>query len=294
MDTVQSSSLKRQQSQKHIPVMVSEVMDFFSDIQDKVIVDATYGFGGHSQEFLKKGAYVIGIEKDPEIYAQALVFKERNNSSSLKLIYGDYRNLKKILGSVHTTSIYGAFFDLGVNSYHFDKAGRGFSYKDNSKLDMRFDKNADTMTARELIHSSTEKELAELISVYGEEPKAETYAKAIKKSKNMLTAPDLTEALKHAKADHKSISKVYQALRIAVNDELSGLKIGINQAIEMLTSKGKIAVISYHSLEDRIIKQAFRNNNLEELTDKPIRPSQKEIADNSRSRQAKLRIACQK
>ena len=289
----------------HIPVLVAEVLKVLHPRPGQILVDATVGAGGHAEALLKglgpKGR-LIGIDKD----AQALESAARNLRAyerCLTFVQTDFRHLNQTLETIHVETIHGILFDLGVSSLQLDSPDRGFSFQHDAPLDMRMDHRQAT-SAAELVSRLSEWELSDLLHRYGEERFARRIARRIVEARRQSPirttarlAQVVTEATPRSPKGSRlhPATRTFQALRIAVNDELGALQDGLDQAIERLAPKGRIAVISFHSLEDRIVKQTFRRWSNEEraeiLTRKPIESSDAEAVVNPRSRSAKLRAA---
>ncbi|MCL5093905.1 MAG: 16S rRNA (cytosine(1402)-N(4))-methyltransferase RsmH [Patescibacteria group bacterium] len=305
---------------KHIPVLLNEVIGFIKE-DTGLVVDATVGFGGHAESILMKfpKIKVIGIDQDKE----ALDFtKERLEKFRERVQFekGNFRNLSEILTSlgIKKGTLDFIIADLGISSVQVDRPERGFSFK-KGPLDMRMDQSL-KLTAGEIINERKEKELVRIFKEYGEEIFAKKIAKRIierRKEKEIETTEELREIIisvlpksyiRKLKID--PATKVFQALRIAVNDELNALKEFLPQALESLKVGGRLGVISFHSLEDRIVKNYMRIESkdcicpkekiicdckhikrLKILTKKPLIPSEKELKQNPRSRSAKLRVA---
>ncbi len=293
----------------HKPVLLKEVLEYLNPQSNENFIDATFGFGGHSKEILKRirpEGKVLGIEIDKEIFQEFLKKKEeiieKEDSGRLILVNQSYLEIQEIVKKKNFFPINGILFDLGVCSYHFDLSERGFSYQKNQRLDMRFTIE-NPLTACQIINFWPQKEIERILKDYGEEKYYKRIAKAIvqeRKRKRIETTFDLIEILKKVlpkNYDHRRIhfaTRTFQALRIAVNDELKNLEEGLLKAFQLLFSHGRLAVISFHSLEDRIVKNFFKKlkkeNSAEILTKKPITPSLKEVEKNPRSRSAKLRV----
>lgn len=281
----------------HIPVLLEEVLQNLVSIEDGQFVDATLGGGGHTYRLLEKYKQirVIGIDADEvalTIAEEALrEFKDR-----ITLVRGNFKNVKEILQGIGVSSIDGILFDLGTSTHQI-MGKRGFSFNDDEALDMRMDIREE-LTAYDIVNSYRVDDLATVLFEYGEEEKSRRIARAIveaRKKKPIETAKELADIVARAKWRRGRIhpaTKTFQAIRIETNHELESLKKGIESAVEVLTPGGRIAVISFHSLEDRMMKEFFRNSPaLKILTKKPLRPERKEILTNPRSRSAKLRIA---
>ncbi len=293
----------------HKPVMLNEVISFIKPGRGDIIVDATIGAGGHSCEILKMiepDGLLIGIDKDAEILKIAGRYLSKI-SESYKLYQADYVDLDYILNKLEISKVQGILLDLGVSSLQLDSVERGFSFIKEGPLDMRMDRSQGK-TAEDLLKRLSQKEMADIFWRYGEEGRSRRIAKAImqerKRGAEIKTTTQLAEIVEKALYTPKKYQKkrrihpatrVFQALRIAVNDELKSLEYFLNNVYEFLASGSRIVVISFHSLEDRLAKNAFRKgqdaSSLEILTKKPLIPFDSEIRENVRARSAKLRAA---
>jgi len=285
---------------QHIPVLLQEVINLLDPKPGETVVDATFGFGGHAGEIATRigdSGKLFGIEKDLLVIDQMSPKLKRPN---IKVINGDFRNIKKLLEKQNVKSVDKIIFDLGVSSYHFDSSGRGFSFTRDEPLDMRLDSNSG-LTAAQIVNSLSRDELADLFYQLADEFESRTIARAIydERRKNPITTTShlgqIVTKAKHYSGKTNPATKVFQALRIAVNDELHAISDALPQAINLLKSSGKIVVISFHSGEDRLVKNVFKKY-LEEkkikiLTKKPVVASREEKNLNPRSRSAKLRMA---
>ena len=293
----------------HKPVMLNEVISFIKPGKGDIIVDATIGAGGHSRQILKMiepDGLLIGIDRDAEILKIAGRYLSKI-SESYKLYQADYVDLDYILNKLEISEVQGILLDLGVSSLQLDSAERGFSFVKEGPLDMRMDRTQG-ITAEDLLKRLSEKEMADIFWRYGEEGRSRRIAKAIIQERRRGTEIKTTTQL--AKIVEKALytpgkyqkrrrihpaTRVFQALRIAVNDELKSLEYFLNNVCEFLASGSRIVVISFHSLEDRLVKSAFRKgqdaSSLKILTKKPLSPLDSEIRENVRARSAKLRVA---
>ena len=298
---------------RHAPVMLDEVIEGLQIKPDGTYLDCTLGGGGHSAEILKRlqGGKLYAVDKDQE----ALAFAKNRLGDAPTYIHSDF---KEAIASWEYEKLDGILMDLGVSSYQLDTPERGFSYRFDAPLDMRMDKEA-KLTAYDVVNEYSLKDLTDVFFKYGEEPYAKKIAANIVKDRAI--AP-IKSTLDLVKIIEKSIppkvrysgshpaKRVFQAIRIEVNGELSGLYEAILAAIKLLKKGGRIAIITFHSLEDRIAKQAIKYAELpcicppkspictcgkvsevEIITKKPILPSEKEMEENPRSKSAKLRIA---
>jgi len=301
----------------HTPVLQKEVLLYLNPGRNENFVDATIGGMGYTAAILEKNkpnGKILGIELDPEIIKKnRLKLASEGLYKRIVLVNDSYINLEKVVKKNNFRPINGILFDLGMSSWHLEKSGRGFSFLRNEPLDMRF-KTADSkqrtennlLTAGEIINHWPEEELEKIFREYGEEKFSSRIAKKIceeRKEKQIETTFQLVEVIKKTIPSKYLYGKIhfatrtFQALRITVNDELNNLKKVLPQTLEVLAKKGRIVVISFHSLEDRIVKNFLKDGSkkklLKVLTKKPITPNSEEIKINHRSRSAKLR-ACQK
>ncbi|MGI6406762.1 MAG: 16S rRNA (cytosine(1402)-N(4))-methyltransferase RsmH [Syntrophaceticus sp.] len=292
---------------KHAPVMLKEAIEFLAPQEGGIYVDCTLGSGGHAKEILRligPTGRLIGFDKDESAlnrskevlapYLEQVVF-----------IHSDFRQMVEFLHDLQIDKVDGILFDLGVSSNQVLEPERGFSYNYDAFLDMRMDQSSAT-TAADLVNTLSEKELADIIFRYGEERWARRIASFIvdwRKKAPVTTTGQLVEIIKAAipararRTGPHPARRTFMALRIAVNDELTGVEAGLRAGISLLKQGGRIVVISFHSLEDRIVKSVFREygwhsrNEIHILTKKPIVPEAAEIEANPRSRSAKLRAA---
>ena len=304
----------------HVPVLLEEVIKYLAIQSDGVYVDCTLGGGGHAQEILNllgPQGRLIGIEQDP--YTLAVTKAELSKfENKVDFIQGNFRDLRSHLDQLGINKAHGILFDLGVSSFQLDNGERGFSYQQEAPLDMRMNPQ-NPISARELIHQSSEKELTKIIRDYGEERWARRIAQFIverRSRESISTTTELVEVIKAAipaaarRTGPHPARRTFQALRIAVNDEIGVLHEALGQAIACLFPGGRIAVISFHSLEDRVVKDTFRQAAdpckcpsdfpvcccgrsavLRLITRKSVQPSIEEIEINPRSRSARLRVA---
>lgn len=285
----------------HTSVLGAEVLEYLQVKKGEKYIDATLGGGGHARQIIDQGGFVLGIDQD----ISAIEYVQQLNLTNLTTVTGSFENLADIAQQNGFFPCQGILYDLGVSSHQLDTPTRGFSFKEDAPLDMRMSPQFG-VTARDLINALTEKELQELFTKYGEEREAWRIAKKIVSTrvyKPIETTFELAHLIEQtigfsSKSHIHPATRVFQALRIAVNDELNALKSSLPQALETLASGGHLVVISFHSLEDRIVKNFFRDSaisgSLEILTAKPVEPTAAEIAQNPRSRSAKLRAAQKK
>lgn len=284
----------------HTSVLLQEVIELLDIESGKKYIDATLGGGGHTERILKRGGIVLGIDTDQDAVDYVKDFlKFEISNFKLKIAKGNFREIEKIAKKNGFDKVSGVLFDLGVSGHQFDTPERGFSFQKEGPLDMRMDSDL-KLAATDLVNVLTKGELYELFTKLGEEGFAGIISNSIvraRKIRPVRTTKELSEIIANCVPDKLKIeteARIFQALRIAVNDELNKLKIALPQAFNLLEKEGKIAVISFHSLEDRIVKKQFIK--WEEagkgliITKKPVRPGIEEIERNSRSRSAKLRV----
>ena len=302
----------------HKSVLLDETIEGLAIKPDGIYLDGTLGGGGHSSEICRRlaGGHLIGIDQDEEALAAA---SERLKlfQDKITLVRDNYCNAPEVIKNLGITGVDGIVLDLGVSSYQLDNVERGFSYRYDTALDMRMD-TRQSLTAREIINEYPERELYRIIRDYGEDQFAKNIAKhiaAARKEKPIETTGELNELIKaaiparmRANGGHPS-KRTFQAIRIECNHELDVLKNSLDELIAMLNPGGRICIITFHSLEDRIVKSAFRKNENpctcppdfpvcvcgkksqgKVITRKPVLPGEEELETNSRSKSAKLRI----
>jgi len=291
----------------HIPVLLKEVMDGLNPKPGETMIDGTANGGGHTRAIADKLApdgRVISIEWDTEIFKKLKSDIENSEYKDRVVAVNDnYANLKNILSELEVEKADGVLLDLGFSSVHVDISGRGFSFQKDEPLDMRYNQDQ-AVTSYEIVSSWPELEIAEILKKYGEERFAYRIAKAIcenRKREKIGTTLQLVDVVRGAvpafyrKGKINCATRTFQALRIAVNGELDNIENVLPQIIDVLNSGGRIAIISFHSLEDRIIKNFFRDKSKEGLlkiiTKKPITAAKEEAFENPRARSAKLRVA---
>ena len=282
----------------HIPIMVKEVSQYLQISKTGTYIDCTIGYGGHAHQILKElssNGKLIGIDKDEE----AIKFCKKSLSaySNVQLFHNSYHRIKDILSASKTQKVDGMLLDLGLSSAQLDSKSRGFSYKINSELDMRFDLSQ-KYKANDLLNIKSKKDIADIIFKYSDERRSRAIANSILKMRPIKNVYELVEAIRRStppKNRNKTLARVFQAIRILVNNELSILENFLSKFCDQLSVGGRIVFISFHSLEDRIVKHALKDLSLQKkikiLTKKPLCPSQKENYLNRRSRSAKLRAA---
>lgn len=294
----------------HIPVLKDEVIEYLDPKPSENFVDCTFGFGGHTKAILERnspGGKVLGIEWDEEkckVQSSKCKVEER-----LIVVNDSYANLKDIVKREKFQPLNGVLLDIGISSFEVENSGRGFSFQKNEPLDMRYAVQSSkckvkSLTAKEIVNEWDEEELTRIFSEYGQERFARNIASNIaniRKENLIETTFQLVEIIRKSFPRSYKFGKahfatrVFQALRIAVNGELDNLKNVLPQALDILEENGRIAVISFHSLEDAIVKSFFKeqakNSKLQILTKKPITASFEEVKINPRARSAKLRVA---
>ena len=295
---------KSHQSNFHQSVLLQETIKLLAVKSGQWYVDATVGGGGHTAEILKKGGQVLGIDWD----SQALKAAKKHllqvcPDAPWQLTKGNFANLGEMVRQAKLPEVSGVVFDLGVSSYQFGGHGRGFSFRFDEELDMRMDPETQQVTAKDLLAGLYEKELSQIFKKLVQEQLARPIAHALvlaRRNKPMVTTfqlRDLVRAVYRGKRLRRRridpATKVFQALRMVVNDELPNLGKGLLQGWQLLTLQGRLVVISFHEGEDRLVKQQFGewegNHQGKVLTKKPIRPQEKEISQNPHCRSAKLR-----
>ncbi len=293
----------------HSPVLLTESIDGLSINPDGIYVDVTFGGGGHSRSILQQlseRGRLYAFDQDSDALANNI------DDNRFTLIHENFKYLKSFLRLEGVRKIDGLLADLGVSSHQFDEGQRGFSIRFDAALDLRMDQRQ-KQTAKDIVNSESETRLKEILSLYGEMPNAGRIANAIvaaRQQKTIETTFELCKAVEKYiphNQENKYLAMMFQALRIEVNAELEALEMMLKQAVDILNPGGRLVVISYHSLEDRMVKNLIKSGNIEgniekdfygnmitslkPITRKPITPSDEELQENNRSRSAKLRIA---
>lgn len=304
---------------KHVSVLLNETIESLAINPHGVYVDGTLGGGGHSFEIAKRLASdgrLIGIDRD-EAAIKAAGERLADFGEKVRIVRGNYADMTEIVRNLGYTHVDGIVLDLGVSSYQLDTKDRGFSYRVDAPLDMRMDQR-ETRTASDIVNNASERELFRIIRDYGEERFAQNIAKHIvqaRAEKKIETTGELVEIIKASipmkirKSGGHPAKRTFQAIRIELNGELTALKDSLDQMIQLLNDKGRLSIITFHSLEDRIVKSAFKRNENpctcppdfpvcvcgkiptgRMVTRKPILPSEKEMEENPRAKSAKLRV----
>jgi 16S rRNA (cytosine1402-N4)-methyltransferase len=291
-------------SNLHIPVLQKEVIEYLSPRANQNFIDCTIGEGGHAFAILEKilpNGKILGIDWTPELISK-LKAKIKKFKKNFIIVCDNFVHLEKIVKKYKFKNVYGILLDLGMSSWHLEKSGKGFSFQKNEILDMRYNPKLNTLTAEKIINEGSQKEIEKILKEYGQERFAKKITREIIKAREIKPIKKtfhLLEIIKKATPSwyHRQrihfATKTFQALRIAVNKELENLKKVLPQALEILEREGRLVIISFHSLEDKIVKNFFKENSkkkiLQILTKKPIVPSKIEVKINPRSRSAKLR-----
>lgn len=310
-----SESSREPRGDAHTPVLYQQVLSTLRPSAEGFYIDATVGAGGHAHGILVASApsgELLGLDRDPD----ALRLSAENLAEfegRVHLRHGSFRHLRHHADELGWTELDGILFDLGLSSMQLEDSARGFSFLEEGPLDMRFDPGAG-LSAAELVNSLSLEELSDLLRRYGEVPNARRLARAIVEARPVSTTGQLVEIITRVRTAHgrriHPATLPFQALRIAVNDELEALSQGLVQAVQLLKAGGRVVVIAFHSLEDRIVKQFLRRESadcicppdlpvcvcdhvaqVKLLTRRPVRPDQGEIAANPRARSARLRAA---
>jgi 16S rRNA (cytosine1402-N4)-methyltransferase len=298
----------------HRPVLAGTVSELMAPVPPGVVVDATFGGGGHAREMalrLGSGYRILGIDRDPEAVRRWPQAARRTEAVEVRVRSGNFAQLGEILAAEGVTAPVGVLFDFGVSSHHFDDPNRGFSYRLEGPLDMRMDPSS-SVTAADLVNGLPESELAGLLRRLGEEPAARRIAAAIVAQRPHSSTTELARVIegavgRGARRRHPA-RRTFQALRMAVNEELEAIDAGVRQALDLLAVGGRCITIAYHSLEDRLVKGLFReassgcvcppempvcgcgaNPRYRQLTRGAVKPDGQEVSDNPRARSARLR-----
>lgn len=302
----------------HIPALFEQSIDALNIKPTGIYVDCTLGGGGHTRGILQRlhtagGGRLLSFDQDMDAIERAMTDPTLSGDPMLTLVHGNFRYLRNFLRYYNADSVDGILADLGVSFHHFDDPGRGFSFRwEDGELDMRMNRDA-TLTAATLLDEATQERIADILYLYGELRQARQMAAAIVKARQqspITTVSRLLEVVRphiNPRQEKKELAQLFQALRIEVNGELDALRSLLTQARDVLKPGGRLAIITYHSLEDRLVKNFFKTGNLEgkeskdffgrnlspfrPVTSKPVVPDNDEIERNPRSRSAKLRVA---
>ena len=288
----------------HIPVLLEEIIKNLNIQKGDVVLDATLGGGGYAEAILSRYSDLtkyIGIDQDKDALEHV---KITNKDKRLELVHGNFSKFDEIIPKEDLKSINKIVFDLGISSYQIDTPERGFSYMQEGPLDMRMDQSSNNQTAADILNNADEDEIVDIIYQYGEEPKSRIIAREIieyRKNNKFTDTVQLNEFLKEKVYGNytrkmTAVKRVFQALRIHVNNELGILTDTMERMINILPSKGRIVVVTFHSLEDRIVKNVFNRfmssadlQSVRKCNNKVVKPTAHEIAKNKRSKSAKLR-----
>ena len=290
----------------HISVLLHEVIDSLALESGDVVIDGTLGRGGHSLAMLeaKKDIFIIGIDEDEQALEESEV-RLASHHDKYRLFRGNFREMKKFLNETGRDTANKILLDIGISSPQLDSSGRGFTFRKDEPLKMTFrrDIGIEKLTARDIVNDWAEEDIANVIYAYGDERYARRIARAIvvaRADASIETTSALASIIEssvpasYRRGHIHPATRSFQAIRIAVNDELGALKSGLVEARNILSAGGRIAVISFHSLEDRIVKETFKSWEKDgigsQITKKPIVPKDSEISENPRSRSAKLRV----
>ena len=301
----------------HTPVLLKEAIDFLNVQPGEKYIDATVGGGGHAAAMLGAGGVVLGIDADPEAVEFArerLAAECQMTNDKCQIVQGNFRNVNSIAKEHGFDKVGGILFDLGMSSWQIESSGRGFSFLKNEPLDMRMDPTL-SVRAEDLLAGLTEKELGELFSKFAQEKRSRAIARAVafaRRLRAIKTTQELSGLLAWVELGepqefwdwYQSVfsrnpgrfgsfdrrARIFQALRIVVNDEINSLREALPRALQLLKVEGRLVVISFHSLEDRVVKDFGRSTpEVKPLTKKPLSPSKDEIGENPRARSARLR-----
>ena len=288
----------------HIPVLLHEVVRVLDPQPGNIILDATLGEGGHTKELCRAsggGAFIIGIDRDGGTLERAKAHL-KGSQCRVEFVKGNFKNLTSVLEELQVKEVQRVIFDLGMSSVSLEVSGRGFSFLKNEPLLMTYDEKVSGLTAQEIVNEWNEEQIETILRGYGEERFSRQIAKTIvkrRKEKTIETTFDLVEVIKEAvpawyrRRKVHPATKTFQALRITVNDEIGAIEDGLTQGFEALSTDGRLAAITFHSLEDRTVKKLMKSWEVDKkgrsLLSKPLSPSREEIKNNPRSRSAKLR-----
>ena len=284
----------------HKPVLLNEVIKYLEPKPNQNFIDATYGLGGHSKEllkYIKPNGKILALEWDP--YLVELNQKELMGSKNIILKNTNFTKIKKLVKEMNFTHIKGVIFDLGISTWHLEKSGRGFSFKKNEFLDMRINPKEIKITAFDIVNKFSKEQIIEILEKYGEERKAKDIAEAIvnaRRVKRIETSKELADLIVKVYKSRKKIhpaTKTFMALRVFINKELENLEEGLKQAYSVLDKGGRITIITFQGLEDKVVKKVFKELKKQKakmITKNVVRPTRKEVLENPKARSAKLRV----
>ncbi len=283
---------------KHHPVMVDEILSYLAPEKLKTYVDCTFGQGGYSKKILENtNCNIIAIDRDKDALEHAKLLKKKYPKNFIFCV-NNFSRLDQVLKKNDIKKIDGLIFDLGISNTQLNNPTRGFSFSNNGPLDMRMDIENLDLTAQKIINEFDQHNLSDIFYYYGEEKNSRQIARKIiefRKKKEISTTFELVELIKKVNSYKKKhpATRVFQALRIFINDELNELDITLKKSLLFLKKNGKIITVAFHSLEDKVIKNFFSRNKglLKILTKKPVTPNEKEVKINPRSRSARMRVA---
>lgn len=284
----------------HKTVLLKETLEILEPKQNENFIDATFGEGGLSLtliEYLKPKGKILAFEWDPVFYELGIKKLKKMKEKNIRLVNKNFREIKKVVRKEKFLNIKGVIFDLGVSNWHYEESRRGFSFRKEEPLDMRINPQEIKITAFDIVNYANYSELVRIFREYGEEPEANKIAKEIierRKIKKIETSSELAEIVKQIKKSKKKIhpaTQIFMALRVFINDELKNLDEGLESALDVLEKGGKIVVITFQGLEDRVVKKFIKRNRkrIEVLTKNVVKPTQEEIKENPKARSAKLR-----
>ncbi|MCH7758800.1 16S rRNA (cytosine(1402)-N(4))-methyltransferase RsmH [Patescibacteria group bacterium] len=287
----------------HIPVLLNEVIKYFDPKPNQNFIDGTLGNGGHALKILsltKPQGKLLGLDLSKQVINELTERKAKDPKikDRLILVCDNFIHLKKIVQKLHFQPIDGILLDLGLSSDLLENSGQGFSFMRDERLDMRYNSEFTDLTAEKIINQYSKEELTQIFKEFSQERFSRRIANQIvsnRKKQKIITTDQLRNIIQNALGRYfhiKSLARIFQSLRIEVNNELENLQQVLLSSIDLLSPGGRMIVISYHSLEDRIVKRFFKQESrLKILTKKPITPSHSEVVENRRSRSAKLRVA---
>ncbi len=289
----------------HTPVLSKEILEILNPCPGETVVDGTFGAGGHARALIERigpNGIFLGVDWSSEAVAKGKKICEGTSLKQCSICDGNYAELPKLISELRMPKPDMLLLDLGLSSEELEESGRGFSFQRDEPLDMRFNPNSERATAAEWINRLPEKELSDLLFEFGEEPSAPRIARAIvelRRVKRITRTSELVECIRGAvpkfklRAKAHPATKTFQALRIFVNDELENIRHVLEQMPHIMAKGGRVGIISFHSLEDRIVKNSFRDFSKKDiaklLTKKAVGPSHEEVMENPRSRSAKFR-----